>query len=216
METLEAIDLLATDDADPATGLANEPVCWVRPFHADLAQLLREPAPYQANGSRRSAFMFAGSAIADAAAASLVWQRTRGHGLGQVLLSAPLHRANRPPATESLVNTTTLTAQKPLRRVVHRRHWGAWIFGALVLLALAMLARAAVRAKVIDPSVFLSYVFSKNILIGAGNSIMLGTVALLLAVAVGLIVAMMRVAAHRSRPSGGAWRRRGGNPGSCV
>jgi polar amino acid transport system permease protein len=94
------------------------------------------------------------------------------------------------------VNATTLSAPRPIRRVVHRRQWGAWIFGALVLLALALLVRAAVQAKVIDVSVFLSYVLSKNILIGAGNSIMLGTVALLLAVAVGLVVAMMRVSGN--------------------
>ena len=96
----------------------------------------------------------------------------------------------------STSTTTTLADAAPLRRVVHRRHWGAWIFGGLVLLALALILRAAISAKVVDVSVFLSYVFSKNILIGAANSIMLGTVALLLAVAVGLVVAMMRVSGN--------------------
>jgi polar amino acid transport system permease protein len=96
------------------------------------------------------------------------------------------------------LNTTTLTAAvaPPARRVVHRRHWGAWAFGALVLVALALLLRAAASSKVIDVSVFLSYVFSKNILTGAFNSLMLGSVALLLAVLVGLVVAVMRVSGN--------------------
>jgi polar amino acid transport system permease protein len=83
-----------------------------------------------------------------------------------------------------------------VRRVVHRRHWGAWVFGGLVLLALALILRAAVNAKVIDAGVFLSYVTSRQIMVGAANSLMLGTVALLLAVVVGLGVAMMRVSGN--------------------
>ncbi len=83
-----------------------------------------------------------------------------------------------------------------MRRVVHRRQWGAWFFGAVVVLALAWLVTAAVGSKVIDVGVFASYVFSRNVLIGAGHSVMLGTIALLLAVAVGLIVAMMRVSGN--------------------
>jgi polar amino acid transport system permease protein len=95
-----------------------------------------------------------------------------------------------------LETTTILPAAAPVRRVVHRRQWGAWIFGGLVLLALALILRAGISSKVVDVSVFLSYVFSKNILIGASHSVMLGTVALLLAVAVGLVVAMMRVSGN--------------------
>lgn len=82
------------------------------------------------------------------------------------------------------------------RRVIHRRQWGAWIFGGFVLLAMALIVRAAISSRVIDLGVFFQYVFSKNILIGASNSIMLGTVALLIAVAVGLMVAMMRVSGN--------------------
>ncbi|MCY1227063.1 amino acid ABC transporter permease [Variovorax sp. RO1] len=64
------------------------------------------------------------------------------------------------------------------------------------MLALAWLVTAAVGSKVIDVGVFASYVFSRNVLIGAGHSVMLGTIALLLAVAVGLVVAMMRVSGN--------------------
>jgi polar amino acid transport system permease protein len=94
------------------------------------------------------------------------------------------------------VTTTTLAPAADVRRVVHRRHWGSWAFGGLVLVAVALIIKAAISSKVIDLGVFFQYVFSKNILIGATNSIMLGTVALLLAVAVGLIVAMMRVSGN--------------------
>jgi len=82
------------------------------------------------------------------------------------------------------------------RRVVHRRQWGAWLFGVVVLVLLGAIVNAGVKARVLDPVIFLDYVFSRNILIGAGNSIMLGTVALLLAVAVGLVVAIMRVSGN--------------------
>ncbi|HZT55984.1 MAG TPA: amino acid ABC transporter permease [Burkholderiaceae bacterium] len=94
------------------------------------------------------------------------------------------------------MNTTLTGAAPATRRVVHRRHWGAWLFGALVLIALGLLVRAAIASKVIDLGVFAEYVFSPNILIGAGHSVMLGTIALLLAVIVGLTIAMMRVSGN--------------------
>ncbi|MDP9877498.1 polar amino acid transport system permease protein [Variovorax boronicumulans] len=94
------------------------------------------------------------------------------------------------------VPASSASAALPVRRVVHRRQWGAWCFGAVVVLALAWLVTAAVGSKVIDVGVFASYVFSRNVLIGAGHSVMLGTIALLLAVAVGLVVAMMRVSGN--------------------
>jgi polar amino acid transport system permease protein len=100
------------------------------------------------------------------------------------------------PAPDSAAVGGSLDPRAPAWRVVHRRQWASWFFGVLVLLALGLLVNAAVRAKVIDPTVFLQYVFSKNILIGASHSIMLGTIALLLAVAVGLVVAMMRVSGN--------------------
>ncbi len=88
------------------------------------------------------------------------------------------------------------TASGTGRRVMHRRHWGPWIFGAIVLVLLARLVAAAVSSDVIDGRIFLDYVFSENILVGARNSILLGTIALILAVAVGLVVAMMRVSGN--------------------
>jgi len=82
------------------------------------------------------------------------------------------------------------------QRIVHRRHWGAWIFGALVLALLAALLKAAVAARIVDLGVVGQYLFSAQIVTGALNSLALGTVALLIAVAVGLITALMRVSGN--------------------
>ncbi len=82
------------------------------------------------------------------------------------------------------------------RRVVHRRQWGPWLFAVLVLAALATVGHAAFTAKVLDPAVFLKYLFSPMVLEGALNSLMLGTTALFLAAAVGLVVALMRVSGN--------------------
>jgi len=84
------------------------------------------------------------------------------------------------------------------QRIVHRRHWGAWIFGALVLALLAALLKAAVAARIVDLGVVGQYLFSAQIVTGALNSLALGTVALLIAVAVGLVTALMRVSGNPS------------------
>lgn len=81
-------------------------------------------------------------------------------------------------------------------RIVHRRHWGAWLFGALVLLAVAAMLKAAVSARILDLGIVGEYLFSRQIVTGAINSLALGTVALLIAVAVGLVAALMRVSGN--------------------
>ena len=86
-----------------------------------------------------------------------------------------------------------LAGQRPPQRIVHRRHWGAWIFGGLVLVAFALLVNAAIRSRVVELHIVGEYLFSPQILIGAKNSILLGTVALGIAIVVGLTTALMRV-----------------------
>ena len=81
-------------------------------------------------------------------------------------------------------------------RIVHRRHWGAWAVGALVLLVLAVLVKAGVSARIVEPGIVARYIFSAQIVTGAVNSLALGTVALLIAVAVGLVTALMRVSGN--------------------
>jgi polar amino acid transport system permease protein len=93
---------------------------------------------------------------------------------------------------------TALTAGTPARTVeiVHRRHWGAWAFGIVVLLLAATVLHAAVQSRILDASVVGKYIFSPQIVTGAINSIALGTVALLIAVCVGLVAALMRVSGN--------------------
>ena len=89
-----------------------------------------------------------------------------------------------------------MAAAPAAQRIVHRRHWGAWIFGGAVLVLLAALLKAAIAAHIVDLGVVGQYLFSPQMLIGARNSLALGTVALLIAVLVGLVTALMRVSGN--------------------
>ncbi len=91
---------------------------------------------------------------------------------------------------------TGAPAQLRRQRVVHRRNWLAWSFGVVVLVLLAFLVNAAIRSKVVNVQVVAEYFASPRILEGALNSLLLGTVALLIAVAIGLAVALMRVSGN--------------------
>jgi ornithine cyclodeaminase/alanine dehydrogenase-like protein (mu-crystallin family) len=81
--TLGAFEVLATDDYDPATRRSNEKLAFGGPFHAEIAQLLAAPRAH--DGTRRSALLFAGSGLADAAAAALIYRRAIERGLSQPL-----------------------------------------------------------------------------------------------------------------------------------
>ena len=81
-------------------------------------------------------------------------------------------------------------------RVKHRWRWGAWLISAIVLLAVFMLISAGVRAKIMNVEVFLSYLTSQQVLIGARNALILGTLALVVASVIGLVVALMRVSGN--------------------
>jgi polar amino acid transport system permease protein len=89
-----------------------------------------------------------------------------------------------------------LVPAPPARRIVHRHHWGAWAFGVVVLLVFALLLKAAITSRVVDLKIVGDYLFSAQILQGARNSILLGTVALGIAIAVGLVTALMRVSGN--------------------
>lgn len=92
--------------------------------------------------------------------------------------------------------TPAAHAVRAVPRIVHRRHWGAWLFGALVLAAVAALLKAAVASRILDVGIVGRYIFSEQIVTGAINSLALGTVALFIAVAVGLMTALMRVSGN--------------------
>lgn len=81
-------------------------------------------------------------------------------------------------------------------RVKHRLRWGAWLLSAVVLLVVSMLITAGVRAQIMNVEVFLSYLTSEQVLIGARNALILGTLALVVASVIGLVVALMRVSGN--------------------
>ena len=92
--------------------------------------------------------------------------------------------------------TTPTSAPQAAQRIVHRRHWGAWAFGLVVLALVAAVLKAAIAARIVDAGIVGKYIFSEQIVTGAVNSLMLGTVALLIAVLVGLVTALMRVSGN--------------------
>jgi polar amino acid transport system permease protein len=80
--------------------------------------------------------------------------------------------------------------------IVHRRRWGSWLLGAAALLLVATIVAAGIQARILDLPVFLDYLFSPLILTGAFNAVMLGTLALLIATAIGFVAALMRVSGN--------------------
>jgi polar amino acid transport system permease protein len=80
--------------------------------------------------------------------------------------------------------------------IIHRRRWGSWLLGAAALLLVATIVAAGIQARILDFSVFLEYLFSPLILTGALNAVILGTLALLIATAIGFVAALMRVSGN--------------------
>jgi polar amino acid transport system permease protein len=89
-----------------------------------------------------------------------------------------------------------LIAEPSEVRIVRRRRWGAWLLGVAVLLILTIMAIAGARARIIDLDVFFQYLTSGEILIGARNAILVGTMSMVLAVIVGLTAALMRLSGN--------------------
>ncbi|WP_353476273.1 amino acid ABC transporter permease (plasmid) [Salipiger sp. H15] len=87
-------------------------------------------------------------------------------------------------------------APEPAQEVVHRRNWGAWLLGFLCLGLVLAILRAGIEARILDPGLFVQYLFSRQILIGARNALVLGSLAMVLACGVGLVVALMRVSGN--------------------
>lgn len=105
--------------------------------------------------------------------------------------------SSQPLAAAGVPATAAPPAQPaPQQRIVHRRHWGAWVFGLIVLGLLALLLKAGIQSRILDLGVVGHYIFSQEIMTGALHSIALGTVALFFAVGVGLVAALMRVSGN--------------------
>ncbi|AYM14357.1 amino acid ABC transporter permease [Agrobacterium tumefaciens] len=80
--------------------------------------------------------------------------------------------------------------------IVHRRRWGAWIFGAIALLIVVTIVQAAFQSRIINVEVFANYIFSPLIVMGAANALILGTLALFIASVIGFVAALMRVSGN--------------------
>lgn len=80
--------------------------------------------------------------------------------------------------------------------IIHRRRWGSWVLGAIVLACVASIAWASLRAKILDFVIFKDYIFSPMIVMGAVNALVLGTLALVIATLIGFVSALMRVSGN--------------------
>lgn len=80
--------------------------------------------------------------------------------------------------------------------IVQRRRWGAWILGAVALVVVLTIIHAAIRARIVNLGVFADYIFDPLIVMGAVNALMLGTLALFIATAIGFVAALMRVSGN--------------------
>jgi alanine dehydrogenase len=80
---IRGLDLVATDDhrQSEALGLAGK-LAFAGPFDADLADLAAGAKPGRTSAAERAMFLFAGDALADLAAARLVYETARQRGLG--------------------------------------------------------------------------------------------------------------------------------------
>lgn len=80
--------------------------------------------------------------------------------------------------------------------IVHRRRWGAWILGAIALAVVLTIIHAAFKARIINITVFADYILDPLIVMGAVNALVLGTLALFIASAIGFVIALMRVSGN--------------------
>lgn len=87
-------------------------------------------------------------------------------------------------------------AGSPEARIIRRRRWGAWLLGVAVLLSILVILIAGARARIIDVDVFLHYLASGEVLVGARNAILVGTVSMVVALTVGLVAALMRLSGN--------------------
>lgn len=81
----DKLDMVVTDDLDPTDETPLEELHYKGPFAGDLSEVLGQPTFAASSGRARRALVFAGSGLADAAVAILVYQRALQLGLGRKL-----------------------------------------------------------------------------------------------------------------------------------
>jgi len=83
---LSAFDAIVTDDFEAGARTSGEKLNYGGEFSADLAELLLVPEQWSGHrGASRTALIFAGSGLADAAAAVAVYRRAVANGIGHKL-----------------------------------------------------------------------------------------------------------------------------------
>ncbi len=81
-------------------------------------------------------------------------------------------------------------------QVVHRKNWGAWLVAAVTLSLISLLVYASIKSSILNVTVFLHYLFSKEVIIGAKNALLVGTLSLLMASILGLFIALARLSGN--------------------
>lgn len=81
-------------------------------------------------------------------------------------------------------------------QVVHRKNWGAWFVAFVTLGLISLLVYASVKSRIINVTVFFHYLFSIDVIIGAKNALLVGTLSLLMASILGLFIALARLSGN--------------------
>jgi polar amino acid transport system permease protein len=73
------------------------------------------------------------------------------------------------------------------------RHYGRWVSGAVVLALVALLVNAFASAEKIQWNAVGDYVFDSTVLAGAGRTLLISVLAMIMGVVLGVILAVMRL-----------------------
>jgi polar amino acid transport system permease protein len=81
-------------------------------------------------------------------------------------------------------------------QVVHRKNWGAWFVAIVTLGLISLFVYASVESRILNVTIFLNYLFSIEVIIGAKNALLVGTLSLLMASILGLFIALARLSGN--------------------
>ncbi|HUQ39473.1 MAG TPA: amino acid ABC transporter permease [Acidimicrobiales bacterium] len=78
-------------------------------------------------------------------------------------------------------------------RAVPVRHWGRWVSGTLLVVALAWLIAAAVDSEFVDLATVRKFLFNRSLLTGLRNTIVISVLAQVIGIVLGVLLAVMRL-----------------------
>jgi polar amino acid transport system permease protein len=73
------------------------------------------------------------------------------------------------------------------------RHWGRWVSGVIVLALVALLVNAGATAEKIQWHAVGDYVFDSTVLAGAGRTLLISVLSMIMGVVLGIVLAVMRL-----------------------